>query len=242
MRNSPEMCWLGTKTKQEIVRFKYKRKMCLKLGQTISLAHLAPFVDVSRKKIEKEVALEYVCAGVDYGGEDNFRKIVERRVRNEVKRGVQTIQYQVNTLLTSNGQTPFVSVNMYLNEAKNEQEKADLALIIEEVLKQRIQGVKNEKGFWVTPTFPKLLYVLEADNISEDQPYWYLTKLAAECTAKRMVPDYISEKVMLKNKIDKDGNGNCYPCMGCRSFLTPYVDENGTPKYYGRLTIKLRRL
>ena len=160
--------------------------------------------------------------------------MVERRVRREVKRGVQTIQYQVNTLLTSNGQTPFVSLCLFLGEAKSEQEKTDLALIIEEVLLQRMQGTKNEKGAWITPAFPKLLYVLEPDNISEDKPYWYLTELAAKCTAKRMVPDYISEKIMLENKKDKNGNGNCYPCMGCRSFLTPWVDENGKPKYYGR--------
>lgn len=203
-------------------------------GQTMSLAHLAPFVQVSREKIKFELELDLICANAKLKSEEEFNKMVERRVRREVKRGVQTIQYQVNTLLTSNGQTPFVSLNMYLGEAKNEQEKADLALIIEEVLLQRMQGTKNEKGVWITPAFPKLLYVLEPDNISEDKPYWYLTELAAKCTAKRMVPDYISEKIMLGNKIDKNGNGNCYPCMGCRSFLTPWVDENGKPKYYGR--------
>ena len=202
-------------------------------GQTMSLAHLAPFVDISRKKIQEEIGLDIVSSSAKCS-EEQFEKMVERRVRREVQRGVQTIQYQVNTLLTSNGQTPFVSLNMYLGEAKSPQEKADLALIIEEVLLQRIQGTKNEKGVWVTPAFPKLLYVLEPDNISEDKPYWYLTELAAKCTAKRMVPDYISEKIMFENKIDKNGNGNCYPCMGCRSFLTPYVDETNQPKYYGR--------
>ena len=203
-------------------------------GQTVTLSHLAPFVEVSRQKIRDEVAYEFLSTGQPIKNEDAIERIIERRVKDEVKKGVQTIQYQILTLMTTNGQTPFVSINMYLNEAKNEQEKADLALIIEEVLKQRIQGVKNEKGVWITPAFPKLLYVLEPDNISEDKPYWYLTELAAKCTAKRMVPDYISEKIMLENKIDKNGNGNCYPCMGCRSFLTPWVDENGKPKYYGR--------
>jgi ribonucleoside-triphosphate reductase len=163
-------------------------------------------------------------------------EITEQRLRNEIRRGVQTMQYQINTLMTTNGQTPFVSVNMYLNEMQTEEGKEDLALIIEEVLRQRLQGVKNEQNVWVTPAFPKLLYVLEEDNITPDSKYWYLTELAAECTAKRMVPDYISEKVMKQNKIDKNGNGNCYPCMGCRSFLTPYVDEKGVSKYYGRLT------
>lgn len=210
-------------------------------GQTITLSHLAPFVEVSRKKIKEQ--LEEEIAGMrsyeSYSGYQNMLDeeidcITEIRVRDEIKRGVQTMQYQINTLMTTNGQTPFVSVNMYLNEAKSEQEKADLALVIEEVLKQRIQGVKNENGVWITPTFPKLLYVLEPDNIAEDQPYWYLTELAAKCTAKRMVPDYISEKVMLENKIDKSGNGNCYPCMGCRSFLTPYLNEGNEPQYYGR--------
>lgn len=206
-------------------------------GQTITLSHLAPFVDVSRKKIREEVEeeLNYINGGGIY--EDQLSiidKITESRLAKEVKKGVQTIQYQVVTLMTTNGQAPFLSVNMYLNEVKDEQTKADLALIIEEVLKQRIQGVKNEQGVWITPAFPKLLYVLEDDNIHEGDKYWYLTKLAAQCTAKRMVPDYISEKKMLEYKIDKNGNGNCYPCMGCRSFLTPYVDTNGKPKYYGR--------
>ena len=200
-------------------------------GQSISLAHLAPFVDISRKKICKEVIDE--LKGIDIS-EGKFQEITEKRLKEEIKRGVQMIQYQVVTLMTTNGQAPFVTVFMYLNEAKNEQEKHDLALIIEEVLKQRYQGVKNEKGVWITPAFPKLIYVLEDDNITEDGEYWYLTKLSAKCTAKRMVPDYISEKVMLKNKIDKNGEGHCYTCMGCRSFLTPYVDENGKPKYYGR--------
>ena len=200
-------------------------------GQSISLAHLAPFVDISRKKICKEVIDE--LKGIDIS-EGKFQEITEKRLKEEIKRGVQMIQYQVVTLMTTNGQAPFVTVFMYLNEAKNEQEKHDLALIIEEVLKQRYQGVKNEKGVWITPAFPKLIYVLEDDNITEDGEYWYLTKLSAKCTAKRMVPDYISEKVMLKNKIDKNGEGHCYTCMGCRSFLTPYVDENCKPKYYGR--------
>ena len=199
-------------------------------GQSISLAHLAPFVDISRKKIYTEVLEEFREAGTDISP-DKAREIAEKRLLNEVRKGVQMIQYQVVTLMTTNGQAPFVTVFMYLNEAKNEQEKRDLALIIEEVLKQRYQGVKNEKGVWITPAFPKLIYVLEEDNITEDGEYWYLTKLSAKCTAKRMVPDYISEKVMLKNKIDKNGEGHCYTCMGCRSFLTPYVDENGKPKY-----------
>ena len=202
-------------------------------GQSISLAHLAPFVDISRKKIYSEVLEEFREAGTDISPEKAC-EITEKRLLNEVSKGVQMIQYQVVTLMTTNGQAPFVTVFMYLNEAKNEQEKRDLALIIEEVLKQRYQGVKNEKGVWITPAFPKLIYVLEDDNITEDGEYWYLTKLSAKCTAKRMVPDYISEKVMLKNKIDKNGEGHCYTCMGCRSFLTPYVDENGKPKYYGR--------
>lgn len=202
-------------------------------GQTITLSHLAPFVDVSRQKLRKEVTAERTENG-DSLDENIINEVVHKRLRSEIKRGVQTIQYQVITLMTTNGQAPFLSINMYLNEVKNEQTKGDLALIIEEVLKQRLQGVKNEAGVWITPAFPKLLYVLEEDNIHEDSPYWYLTELAAKCTAKRMVPDYISEKIMLKNKIDKDGIGNVYPCMGCRSFLTPYVDENGTPKYYGR--------
>ena len=202
-------------------------------GQSISLTHLAPFVNVSRQKIYKEVVAEMASAGVELP-EEKLREITEGRLLSEVRKGVQMIQYQVVTLMTTNGQAPFVTVFMYLNEAKNEQEKQDLALIIEEVLRQRYQGVKNEKGVWITPAFPKLIYVLEEDNIKEDSKYWYLTKLAAKCTAKRMVPDYISEKVMLQNKIDKNGEGHCYTCMGCRSFLTPFVDENGKPKYYGR--------
>ena len=202
-------------------------------GQSISLAHLAPFVQISREKITRQVRAEMEEFGID-ADDEQVKSLVEKRVRDEIKRGVQTIQYQVVTLLTTNGQAPFVTVFMYLNEAKNEQEKKDLAIIIEEVLKQRIKGTKNEVGVWVTPAFPKLIYVLEEDNITEDSRFWYLTKLAAECTAKRMVPDYISEKIMLKLKVDKNGNGNCYTCMGCRSFLTPYVDENGKPKYYGR--------
>ncbi|MBP3434376.1 MAG: anaerobic ribonucleoside-triphosphate reductase, partial [Clostridia bacterium] len=201
-------------------------------GQSISLTHLAPFVDISRKKIRKEVAEELSAVGVS--DEAHIIEIAEKRLRDEVRKGIQMIQYQVVTLLTTNGQAPFVTVFMYLNEARDEQEKADLALIIEETLKQRIQGVKNESGVWITPAFPKLIYVLEPDNISEEQPYWYLTELAARCTAKRMVPDYISEKKMLEYKVDKNGEGHCYTCMGCRSFLTPYVDENGKPKYYGR--------
>lgn len=201
-------------------------------GQSISLTHLAPFVDVSRKKIRKEVAEELSEVGVS--DEAHIAKIAEKRLRDEVRKGIQMIQYQVVTLLTTNGQAPFVTVFMYLNEARSAQEKSDLALIIEETLKQRIQGVKNESGVWITPAFPKLIYVLEPDNISEEQPYWYLTELAAKCTAKRMVPDYISEKIMLEYKVDKNGEGHCYTCMGCRSFLTPYVDENGKPKYYGR--------
>ncbi len=203
-------------------------------GQSISLTHLAPFVEVSRQKIRKVVLGELEAAGAPMTDEI-VSKIVENRVREEIKRGVQTIQYQVVTLLTTNGQAPFITVFMYLNEARSEAEKRDLAMIIEEMLEQRYQGVKNEKGVWVTPAFPKLIYVLEEDNITEDSPYWYLTKLAAKCTAKRMVPDYISEKKMLELKIDKNGEGHCYTCMGCRSFLTPYVDpETNQPKYYGR--------
>ena len=202
-------------------------------GQSISLAHLAPFVDISRKKIRKEL-LEEIKELDCSPSEEKISEIVEDRLRKEITRGVQTIQYQVVTLLTTNGQAPFVTVFMYLNEAKNEQEKKDLAMIIEETLRQRCQGVKNEKGVWITPAFPKLIYVLEEDNVDEGSPYYYLTELAAKCTAKRMVPDYISEKVMLKLKVDKNGEGHCYTCMGCRSFLTPYVDENGKPKYYGR--------
>ena len=202
-------------------------------GQSISLTHLAPFVDVSRQKIRKQVLAEIEELGVAQD-EAKIARIVEKRLREEIRRGVQTIQYQVVTLLTTNGQAPFITVFMYLNEARSEQEKKDLAVIIEEVLKQRIKGVKNEVGVYVTPAFPKLIYVLEEDNVREGTPYWYLTELAAKCTAKRMVPDYISEKVMLRHKIDKNGNGNCYTCMGCRSFLTPFLDENGKPKYYGR--------
>ena len=202
-------------------------------GQSISLTHLAPFVQISREKIRASVRDEFDAVGVAVT-EDKINSIAEKRLREEIRRGVQTIQYQVVTLLTTNGQAPFVTVFMYLGEAKNQQEKDDLALIIEETLLQRYQGVKNEKGVWVTPAFPKLIYVLEEDNIREDSKYWYLTELAAKCTAKRMVPDYISEKKMLELKVDKNGNGHCYPCMGCRSFLTPYVDENGNPKYYGR--------
>ncbi len=200
-------------------------------GQSISLTHLAPFVQVSREKITATLREE--MAGIALS-EDQFNKIVETRLRDEIRRGVQTIQYQVVTLLTTNGQAPFVTVFMYLGEAQNEQEKKDLAIIIEETLLQRYQGVKNEAGVYVTPAFPKLIYVLEEQNIHEDSPYYYLTKLAAKCTARRMVPDYISEKKMLELKVDKNGDGHCYTCMGCRSFLTPYVDENGKPKYYGR--------
>ena len=202
-------------------------------GQSISLAHLAPFVEVSRKKIRAEVEAELKKLLVDVE-EAQISQIVEGRVRKEVARGVQIIQYQVITLMTTNGQAPFVTVFMYLNEVADPQTKADLAMIIEETLKQRILGVKNEKGIYITPAFPKLIYVLEEDNISPEEKYYYLTELAAKCTAKRMVPDYISEKIMLANKIDKNGEGHCYTCMGCRSFLTPYVDENGKPKYYGR--------
>ena len=202
-------------------------------GQSISLTHLAPFVQVSRERIRKKVEKEMQTLGVT-ADEEAVSNVVEMRLRDEVRKGVQTIQYQVVTLMTTNGQAPFITVFMYLNEARNEQEKKDLALIIEETLLQRYEGVKNEKGVWITPGFPKLIYVLEPDNITEDSPYWYLTKLAAQCTAKRMVPDYISEKKMLELKVDKNGEGHCYTCMGCRSFLTPYVDENGKPKYYGR--------
>ncbi len=202
-------------------------------GQSISLTHLAPFVQISREKIRKEVIEEIKTIGTEVS-EETLSEIVEKRLHDEICKGVQTIQYQVVTLMTTNGQAPFVTVFMYLNEAKDEQEKHDLALIIEEVLKQRYQGVKNEDGVWITPAFPKLIYVLEEDNIREGTPYFYLTELAAKCTAKRMVPDYISEKKMLELKVDKNGEGHCYTCMGCRSFLTPYVDENGKPKYYGR--------
>ena len=201
-------------------------------GQSISLTHLAPFVDISRKKIREAVKRELADIGVY--SEDAINKIAEGRLREEINRGVQCIQYQVVTLLTTNGQAPFITIFMYLGETKNEQEKADLALIIEEALEQRIKGVKNEAGVWITPAFPKLIYVLEEDNVRPGSKYFYLTELAAKCTAKRMVPDYISEKIMLQNKIDKNGDGHCYTCMGCRSFLTPYVDENGEAKYYGR--------
>ena len=201
-------------------------------GQSISLAHLAPFVQISRDKIRATVTEELADIGVT--DEAAVAKITESRLRDEIRRGVQCIQYQVVTLLTTNGQAPFITIFMYLGEAKNEQEKADLAVIIEETLLQRYQGVKNEKGIWITPAFPKLIYVLEEQNIHNDSPYYYLTELAAKCTAKRMVPDYISEKIMLQNKVDKNGEGHCYTCMGCRSFLTPYVDEDGKPKYYGR--------
>ena len=201
-------------------------------GQSISLTHLAPFVNVSREKIRKTVIQELADVGVT--DESAIAKITESRLREEVRKGVQCIQYQVVTLLTTNGQAPFITVFMYLGEAKNEQEKADLALIIEETLLQRYQGVKNEAGVWITPAFPKLIYVLEEQNVHPDSPYYYLTELSAKCTAKRMVPDYISEKIMLESKVDKNGEGHCYTCMGCRSFLTPYVDEDGKPKYYGR--------
>ena len=202
-------------------------------GQSISLTHLAPFVQVSREKIRASVQRELREFAVAPDPE-TVSRVVEERLREEIRRGVQTIQYQVVTLMTTNGQAPFITVFMYLNEAKNEQEKKDLAVIIEEMLLQRCEGVKNEKGVWITPAFPKLIYVLEEDNVREGTPYWYLTRLAARCTAKRMVPDYISEKKMLELKVDKNGRGHCYTCMGCRSFLTPYVDENGQPKYYGR--------
>ncbi len=202
-------------------------------GQSISLTHLAPFVEVSRQAIRRELTAELGEAGVSIAP-DKFDAIVEKRVKKEIQKGVQTIQYQVVTLMTTNGQAPFVTVFMYLGEARNDAERRDLALVIEEVLNERILGVKNEQGVYVTPAFPKLIYVLEEQNVREGTPYWYLTKLAAKCTAKRMVPDYISEKKMLEYKIDKNGEGHCYTCMGCRSFLTPFVDENGRPKYYGR--------
>jgi len=202
-------------------------------GQSISLAHLAPFVDVSRKKIRKETIEIFEKLDMDID-EDQLNALVEERVKEEINKGIQTIQYQVVTLMTTNGQAPFITVFMYLGEAKNEQEKKDLALMIEETLKQRIKGVKNQQGVYVTPAFPKLIYVLEEQNITEASPYWYLTELAAKCTAKRMVPDYISEKKMLELKKDKNGDGHCFTCMGCRSFLTPYVDKDGKPKYYGR--------
>ena len=214
-------CNIATQSIAQIARSQYG-------GQSFSLAHLAPFVDVSRKKYFKQVTAEFETAGINYTHEQ-VEKVVEIRVKDEIKRGVQMIQYQVITLMTTNGQAPFVTIFMYLNEAKDERTKTDLAMVIEEILNQRILGVKNEKGIYITPAFPKLLYVLEEDNITEGSKYWYLTKLAAKCTAKRMVPDYISEKVMLDLK-----DGNCYPCMGCRSFLTVYHDENGKPKFYGR--------
>ena len=202
-------------------------------GQSISLAHLAPFVQISREKFIKQVAEEFRATGID-ASEEKIKEVAELRVRDEIKRGVQMIQYQVITLMTTNGQAPFVTVFMYIDEVPEGQTREDLALVIEEVLKQRIQGVKNEKGVWITPAFPKLIYVLEEDNIREDSKYWNLTQLAAQCTAKRMVPDYISEKIMKKLKVDKNGDGHCFPCMGCRSFLTPYNDpETGKPKYYG---------
>jgi len=202
-------------------------------GQSISLTHLAPFVDVSRQKFKKQTIEEFKALNIEID-EEKIDKLVESRVKKEINKGIQTIQYQVVTLMTTNGQAPFITVFMYLGEAKDERTKKDLALMIEETLNQRIQGVKNQNGVYVTPAFPKLIYVLEEQNIREDSPYWYLTELSAKCTAKRMVPDYISEKKMLELKIDKNGNGNCYTCMGCRSFLTPYIDENGKPKYYGR--------
>lgn len=204
-------------------------------GQSISLAHLAPFVEVSRQKIRKEVEDEFSLVTETYTDREQvISNIVEKRLRSEIKKGIQTIQYQVVTLMTTNGQAPFLTVFMYLNEAENEAEKADLAILIEETLNQRYEGVKNEQGVWVSPAFPKLIYVLEKDNISEDSKYWYLTELAAKCSAKRLVPDYISEKIMLESKIDANGDGHCYTCMGCRSFLTPYLDKDGKPKYYGR--------
>ena len=203
-------------------------------GQSISLSHLVPFVQVSREKYRKEVAYEFAQSGIE-ADEETINKVAELRVQKEVKQGVQMIQYQVITLMTTNGQAPFITIFMYLNEVAEGRTRDDLAMVIEEVLKQRIQGIKNEKGVYITPAFPKLIYVLEEDNIHEDSKYWYLTKLSAECTAKRMVPDYISEKIMFENKVDKNGEGHCYPCMGCRSFLTPYVDPvTNEPKYYGR--------
>jgi len=202
-------------------------------GQSISLTHLAPFVEISRQKIKKELTEELKLAEIKLNP-DKFDKIVEKRVKSEIKKGIQTIQYQVVTLMTTNGQAPFITVFMYLGEARNEQEKKDLALMIEETLKQRMIGVKNKKGIYITPSFPKLIYVLEEQNIHKDSPYFYLTELSAQCSAKRLVPDYISEKKMKELKIDQNGNGQCYTCMGCRSFLTPYIDENGKPKYYGR--------
>lgn len=203
-------------------------------GQSVSVAHLAPFVNISRQKIREEFAQELEAIGAGDYSYDDIKRITEKRLKSEITKGVQTMQYQINTLMTSNGQTPFVTLFLYLNEAKNEQEKKDLAMVIEEIIRQRYQGVKNEKGAWITATFPKLIYVLEEDNIRKGTPYYYLTEMCAKCTAKRMQPDYLSEKIMLKNKKTEDGVGHCYPPMGCRSFLTPYLDENGKAKFYGR--------
>lgn len=203
-------------------------------GQSVSVAHLAPFVNISRQKIREEFVQELEAIGAEYYSYDDIKRITEKRLKSEITKGVQTMQYQINTLMTSNGQTPFVTLFLYLNEAKNEQEKKDLAMIIEEIIRQRYQGVKNEKGAWIAAAFPKLIYVLEEDNIRKGTPYYYLTEMCAKCTAKRMQPDYLSEKIMLKNKKTEDGVGHCYPPMGCRSFLTPYLDENGKAKFYGR--------
>lgn len=203
-------------------------------GQSVSIAHLAPFVNISRQKIREEFAQELEAIGAGDYSYDDIKRITEKRLKSEITKGVQTMQYQINTLMTSNGQTPFVTLFLYLNEAKNEQEKKDLAMVIEEIIRQRYQGVKNEKGAWITAAFPKLIYVLEEDNIRKGTPYYYLTEMCAKCTAKRMQPDYLSEKIMLKNKKTEDGVGHCYPPMGCRSFLTPYLDENGKAKFYGR--------
>jgi ribonucleoside-triphosphate reductase len=203
-------------------------------GQSVSVAHLAPFVNISRQKIREEFAQELEAIGAGDYSYDDIKHITEKRLKSEITKGVQTMQYQINTLMTSNGQTPFVTLFLYLNEAKNEQEKKDLAMVIEEIIRQRYQGVKNEKGAWITAAFPKLIYVLEEDNIRKGTPYYYLTEMCAKCTAKRMQPDYLSEKIMLKNKKTEDGVGHCYPPMGCRSFLTPYLDENGKAKFYGR--------
>ncbi len=200
-------------------------------GQSISITHLAPFVEISRQKITKDVKEELKDLDIS---EDKIQEIIHKRLLDEIKKGVQTIQYQIVTLLTTNGQAPFVTIFMYLNEARSEQEKKDIALITEEILKQRYKGVKNEKGVWITPAFPKLIYCLEDDNVEPGSPYYYLTELAAKCTAKRMVPDYISEKIMLQLKVDSKGQGHCYTCMGCRSFLTPYINDKGEPQYYGR--------
>ena len=200
-------------------------------GQSISITHLAPFVEISRQKITKDVKEELKDLDIS---EEKIQEIIHKRLLDEIKKGVQTIQYQIVTLLTTNGQAPFVTIFMYLNEARSEQEKKDIALITEEILKQRYQGVKNEKGVWITPAFPKLIYCLEDDNVEPGSPYYYLTELAAKCTAKRMVPDYISEKIMLQLKVDSKGQGHCYTCMGCRSFLTPYINDKGEPQYYGR--------